>query len=306
LVKECAIELEIRNWLPEISSFEKLAKSTPDTIKIRMDTERDYVLGTHDEELVRLGVQHDIWRPTVLNFWKRAGIKAGSRVLDLGAGPGYATMDLAEIVGPRGRVVAFERSTKFVNTIKETCRRRNLTNVEIHELDLMTDDWPRGDYDFSWCRWVATFVNDPALLIEKLAAVIKPGGRSIFHEYADYLSWRFSPRLPSQEEFARRVAKSWSDAGGEPDIALNLAPLLLANGFRMHSAEPRIFCVRPSDRMWQWPSTFVGIGLARLQGLGRIDQEFADKVLAEFAEAEKNPDALLITPLVLEIIAEKL
>ena len=50
--------------------------------------ERDYVLGTHDEELERLGVQHRAWRPVVLDCWKNAGIEPGSRVLDVGAGPG--------------------------------------------------------------------------------------------------------------------------------------------------------------------------------------------------------------------------
>jgi hypothetical protein len=35
--------------------------------------ERDYVLGTHDEELERLGVQHRAWRSAVLDCWKKAG-----------------------------------------------------------------------------------------------------------------------------------------------------------------------------------------------------------------------------------------
>src|SRR5438477_8907465 len=34
--------------------------------------ERDYVLGTHDQELERLGVQHRAWRPVVLDCWKKA------------------------------------------------------------------------------------------------------------------------------------------------------------------------------------------------------------------------------------------
>jgi ubiquinone/menaquinone biosynthesis C-methylase UbiE len=63
-------------------------------------SEKDYVLGTHDEELIRLGLQHRVWRPMVLDCWQRAGITVGKRVLDLGAGPGYAALDLAEIVGP--------------------------------------------------------------------------------------------------------------------------------------------------------------------------------------------------------------
>src|ERR1700693_2761203 len=99
-----------------------------------MTTERDYVLGTHDEELARLGLQHRVWRSVVLDCWQKAGITVGKRVLDVGAGPGYATVDLAEIVGPTGRVVALERSTNFANAIKNTARTRGLANVEVHEL----------------------------------------------------------------------------------------------------------------------------------------------------------------------------
>ncbi len=270
-----------------------------------MTTERDYVLGTHDDELARLGLQHQVWRPVVLNCWQKAGITIGSRVLDVGAGPGYATTDLAEIVGPTGEVVAVERSSNFVRALEEKCRTRALGNVQIHERDLMTDQWPGEGYDFSWCRWVASFVSDPALLIRKLAGVMRPGGVSIFHEYGHYLTWRFIPRLPSQERFAEEVKASWKATGGKADIGMDLPTLLLAQGFALRSVQPRIYCVRPTDHMWQWPGTFVPIGLARLQELGRIDSEFADQVRKDVAAASQNPDALMVTPLVMEIVAEK-
>ncbi len=151
-------------------------------------SEKDYVLGTHDEELLRLGLQHRVWRPVVLDCWQKAGITAGKRILDLGAGPGYAALDLAEIVGPSGVVVALERSGNFVTAMRESFRRRGLTNTEIYELDLMTGDLPKGNYDFSWCRWVLSFVNDQGLLIKKLGDVMPKGGISIFHEYAHYAS----------------------------------------------------------------------------------------------------------------------
>ena len=145
--------------------------------------ERDYVLGTHEEELERLGVQHQAWRPVVLDCWKQAGVTAGSKVLDVGAGPGYATVDLAEIVGPSGRVVAVERSGNFVEAIKNSARKGGLSNVEVHELDLMNDDLPGGPYDFAWCRWVLCFVSDPELVVKKIANVLRRRGRAIFHEY---------------------------------------------------------------------------------------------------------------------------
>jgi protein-L-isoaspartate O-methyltransferase len=267
--------------------------------------DKDYVLGTHDEELIRLGLQHRVWRPVVLECWQKAGITVGKRILDLGAGPGYAAVDLAEIVGPCGEVVALERSGNFVNAMRESISRRGLTNVKIYELDLMTGELPKSDYDFSWCRWVSSFVSDPGLLIKKLANVMPKGGVSIFHEYAHYETWRFLPRIASQEKFREQVIATWRESGGEPDGAANLPALLSANSFTIRSTTPHIFCVRPTDYMWQWPATFIEVYLPRLTEMGRIDQSFADKLRADLAEAEKNPNAVMITPLVIEIVAEK-
>jgi protein-L-isoaspartate O-methyltransferase len=268
--------------------------------------DRDYVLGTHNKELARLGLQHRVWRPVVLDCWQRAGITVGKRVLDVGAGPGYATVDLAEIVGPTGEVVALERSENFIRAMEQTSRARSLENVKIHQLDLMTGELPRGNYDFSWCRWVMSFVIDPALLIKKLAEGMRRGSVAIFHEYGHYETWHFVPRLPNQERFREHVIGTWRESGGEPDGAVALATLLPANGFKIRSARPHLFCVRPTDYMWQWPATFIETYLPRLIEMGRINQEFAENVRHDLASAEKNPNALMITPLVLEIVAEKL
>jgi len=271
-----------------------------------MAKDRDYVLGTHNEELARLGLQHRVWRPVVLDCWQRAGITVGKRVLDVGAGPGYATIDLAEIVGPTGQVVALERSENFIRAMEQACRSRSLGNVNVYKLDLMTGELPRGDYDFSWCRWVASFLNDPALLVRKLGDVMRTGSLAIFHEYGHYESWHFFPRLANQERFREHVIATWRESGGEPDGAVALTTLLPANGFAIRSARPHLFCVRPTEYMWQWPATFIETYLPRLIEMGRINQQFADQVRDDLANAEKNPNALMITPLVLEIVAEKI
>ena len=181
-----------------------------------MATERDYVLGTHDDELARLGLQHRVWRSIALDCWQKAGITLGSRVLDIGAGPGYAATDLAEIVGPTGKVVALERSSNFIRALEQRRAAQGLNNVQVHELDLMTDDLPEESFDFSWCRWVASFVTDPALLVQKLGRVMRPGGVSIFHEYAHYLTWRFIPRLPSRNVSRKRSRRAGPRSAGKP------------------------------------------------------------------------------------------
>jgi len=272
---------------------------------MRQSKERDYVLGTHKDELERLGVQHRAWRSVVLDCWQNAGITLGSQVLDVGAGPGYATVDLAEIVGPTGKVVAVERSTNFVNAIKNTARTRQLPNVEIHELDLMNDDLPHGSFDFSWCRWVLCFVSDPDLLVKKIAGALRSGGRAIFHEYGHYTTWQFVPPRESHEEFRKHVVRAWREAGGEPDTGRELPSWLKKNGFTVRSIVPRIFCIHPGDYMWQWPAQFIQVHLLRLLELGEIDEAFANKVRSDLAGAEREKPSFMLTPLVLEIVAEK-
>lgn len=92
----------------------------------------DYVLGTEADEIERLGLQHRVWRERVLDAWRRAGIGRGQTVIDVGAGPGWASADLAEIVGPEGRVIALERSESFLAAL----RRRGLSNVEVRAHDV--------------------------------------------------------------------------------------------------------------------------------------------------------------------------
>jgi len=267
--------------------------------------ERDYVLGTNEEELKRLGVQHRAWQPVVLECWANAGIAAGACVLDVGAGPGYATVDLAEIVGARGRVVAVERSHNFVHSLQNTIKERALSNVRVHELDLMADALPSGPFDFIWCRWVLCFLSAPELLVKKLAGVLRKNGHAIFHEYGHYTTWRFIPGRARFEEFRAHVIATWRESGGEPDVGRELPAWLGENGFVLRSVTPRIFCLRPGDYMWEWPSQFIHVHLERLQQLGKIDLAFADKVRADLAAAEKDEISFMLTPLVLEIVAEK-
>ncbi len=267
--------------------------------------ERDYVLGTHREEIERLGLQHRVWRPHMLECWRRAGISTGSKVLDVGAGPGYATVDLAEIVGPTGEVHAAERSGNFLQHARETCAARGLAHVRFHEQDLMAGPLDVQGMDAAWCRWVASFVSDPAKLVATVARALRPGGVALFHEYLDYRTWRLAPPCPPLEAFVSEVMASWRASGGEPDVALSLPTLLEDAGLAVKHLAPKVFVIPPSDFIWQWPSAFVETNLQRLLDLGRVDQAWVATVRTALRAAAADPRALMITPMVLEIVAEK-
>src|SRR5712691_2658819 len=138
--------------------------------------ERDYVLGTHDEELQRLGLQHRVWRPRALDAWRRAGFTLGQTILDVGCGPGYASLDLAEIVGPAGKVVAIDRSERFLDALRSTARRNAIENIETRSLDLDGDELPQLRADGAWACWVFAFLKRPADLVRRVADALKPGG----------------------------------------------------------------------------------------------------------------------------------
>ena len=62
-----------------------------------MKSERDYVLGTHDEEVERLALQNRVWRPRTLEAWRRAGFTVGQTLIDVGLA--YAFSPPEDVVG---------------------------------------------------------------------------------------------------------------------------------------------------------------------------------------------------------------
>jgi ubiquinone/menaquinone biosynthesis C-methylase UbiE len=265
----------------------------------------DYVLGTHDEEVARLGLQHRVWRPIASDCWRRAGITIGSRVIDVGAGPGYATIDLAEIVGPAGEVLAVERSARFLEVARRACASRGLSQVRFREADLVENEIGPLDFDFAWCRWVASFVSSPAKLIANIAGALRVGGVAMFHEYSHYETFQFAPRRPALEEFSEKVMTSWRAAGGLPNVAVEFPALLHEAGLEIIEAHPRIVTISPKSYVWQWPASFIEINLARLRVLGHATDEWTETVRREFKEAESDSRTLFTTPLFLEIIARR-
>ncbi len=167
----------------------------------------------------------------------------------------------------------------------------------------MSDPLPVQGMDVAWCRWVASFVSSPTTLVSRIAAAVRPGGVAVFHEYVNYATWRLAPRRQAVEEFVHHVMESWRAAGGEPDVALRLPWLLADAGFTVRSAAPKVFCVTPRDHRWRWPASFITLNLKRLVELGRVDAEWARVVEDEFAAAERAPETLMVTPMVLEVIA---
>ena len=261
-------------------------------------TDGDYVLGTRDDEIERLGLQHRVWRERVLEAFQSAGIGSGQTVLDVGAGPGFASADLADLVGPSGTVIALERARHFIAALEA----RNLTNVDVREHDV-SQPFGISGADASWCRWVLSFVADGAAVVRNIAAALKSGGTAVFHEYAAYETWRLMPPDPAHERFRTLVEQSWRDSGGEPDVALWLPQWLSDAGLEIVETRMLTNIITPADEAWEWPRSFMETGARRLHELGYLDAGEVES-MARMLD-DPAPGAHMMTPLVAEVIAQK-
>ena len=63
-------------------------------------SEGDYLLGTRDDEVARLGLQHRVWRGEMLAGFRAANFGPVQTILDVGAGPGARMLSpvVAEVI----------------------------------------------------------------------------------------------------------------------------------------------------------------------------------------------------------------
>ena len=109
-------------------------------------------------------------RPLAANFAAFAGVQPGSRVLDVGAGPGALTTALVEMLGAES-VAAADPSPPFVDANRE---RHPGVDVRLAGAeDLPFDD---DTFDAALAQLVVQFMSDPVRGVSEMARVTRPGG----------------------------------------------------------------------------------------------------------------------------------
>jgi SAM-dependent methyltransferase len=106
-----------------------------------------------------------------------ADIRSGMRVLDIAAGTGDQTIDIAERVGPDGYVLATDLSPAILELCRENAERAGHANVRTLVADgelLPVDD---ADFDAAVSRLGLMFFPDPGKGLRGILRALKPGGR---------------------------------------------------------------------------------------------------------------------------------
>lgn len=272
----------------------------------RTDTDpREYVLGTHDAELERLGVQHRLWGAQAYALWERAGFALGNTLLDVGCGPGYATLDLAQLVGSAGRVFAVDESGRFIATLREKIAALQMTNIDARVADVQKLDLAPASIDGAYARWVLCFVPDPEAAIAGVARALRPGACFAIQDYFNYEGLSLAPRSAIMQRVVQAVAASWRARGGDPDFVGRVPALFEKHGLAVREIRPHLRVARPGDPLWQWPTTFFRNFVPTLVQGGWLTPADQAEFEREWSARSRDPHTFFQTPLVFDVLGEK-
>lgn len=277
-------------------------------------TPPEYILGTGADELARLAFQNRLWSDAAHEAWKLARIAPGQRVLDIGCGPGFASFDLAELVGAAGHVTGIDESASFIAHLRDQARERRLPQLTGHVGDVQTlaehaGVAAEGPFDIAYARWVLCFVPRPADVVSNAARLLKPGGRLVVHDYFNYAAMRVAPMgTPFAALYERIVAatdKSWRGRGGDPDVVGRLPGFCDKAGLRVTHMRAHQRIARPGESMFHWAGTWWKNYVPKLAEMGAISASDRDAFFTGWSELEASRDGWITCPCVFEVIAEK-
>lgn len=265
----------------------------------------EYLLGTSDAELQRLGYQHQAWLGEAVTLWNDAGFGLGDRLLDLGCGPGFATVDLAHRVGPRGQVTALDASGKYIGHLQAKAAAQGLTHIDAAVGDVRTLDVEPEAYDGAFARWVLCFVDAPERALDGIAQALRPGGRVVIQDYFNYRAARLFPSQPVFERLFAAYYESVEHRGGSYDLGQQLPGLLAARGFAVTHLRPFCHTARPGSRLWRWFRMFTAGFVPTLVDQSLFSDAEQRKLTEALDAAEQDPGTFFFPPPVLGLVAEK-
>lgn len=108
--------------------------------------------------------------------------REGERLLELGVGTGYYSLELAEWIGPGGTLELFDLQRKFLDHVMRAAGERGLENLAPTEGDATRLPYEDDSIDAVVLTAVLGEVPDRGAALGEISRVLKPGGRLVVGE----------------------------------------------------------------------------------------------------------------------------
>ena len=154
-----------------------------------------------------------VLRATLVPEWMEAlGLKAGQRVLEVGAGPGYVSLILADRVGPEGMIYAIDRSAEALAHLERLQNERGIAHVR----RLVGDAATLGGDDIRTGSALVTMVlhhaDDPAAILRNLSRLLSPSALVVVAEF--HPEGPCEQGAPRTARLAPAQVQAWCEAAG--------------------------------------------------------------------------------------------
>ncbi|HUB56970.1 MAG TPA: class I SAM-dependent methyltransferase [Mycobacterium sp.] len=112
----------------------------------------------------------------------KIGLTGAERVLELGPGPGYFSVEIARRL-TEGRLELFDLQPEMLEKARQQLERAGLSNVGFTAGEASDGlPFPDNTFDIAFLSAVIGEVPDKQACIRSLGQVLKPGGRLVFVE----------------------------------------------------------------------------------------------------------------------------
>jgi SAM-dependent methyltransferase len=120
---------------------------------------------------------HDWLLPVTQMMLDEAHIQLGSRVLDVAAGAGDQTLEIARRVGSKGSVLATDISPAILALAQKNAQFAGLDQISTQVADAQSLGLAGSDFDAAVCRLGLMFCQSPLMALTEIRSALKPKGR---------------------------------------------------------------------------------------------------------------------------------
>ena len=212
-----------------------------------------YALETGEAGAARLRLLDEVYGTCTRRMLREAGLRAGSRVLDLACGIGAVSCWLAGQVGATGKVIAGDVNPDQLVVAKWHCAKcEHPAPIEYIETSAYATGLPAESFDIVHMRLLLCHLTDPEKVLAEVYRLLRPDGALVCQDLKISSLYCF-PESPAYTTMLRLVLEMGSCLGVDYDYGMRLPAAAAHAGFR--SVEVRLdqpaYLTGPGKRLWE-------------------------------------------------------